>query len=77
MFVADTNLLEQLVKKSPTGILVTGADGTLQVVNPAAEDMITLIGEPIGRYPSEAIPIPAITELFSPEVPAPLEREIQ
>jgi two-component system, OmpR family, phosphate regulon sensor histidine kinase PhoR len=77
MYVADSNLLEQLVEKSPTGILVTGVDGRLQVINPAAEEMITLIGEPIGRFPNEAIPIPDITAFFEKCNPAPMEREIE
>jgi len=77
MFIADTNFLEQLVEKSPTGILVTGEDGRLQVVNSSAEDMITMIGNPIGREPKDAIPIPDIVDFFMEKNPSPMEKEIQ
>ena len=58
----DAKLLEQLVQRTPNGILVADAQGLLTMVNPAARSMIPMIPEPIGRSASEAIPIPDIVD---------------
>ena len=49
MHVGNTNILEQLVERSPNGVLVTGATGTLEVVNEMAFRLIPLAGNPLGE----------------------------
>ena len=64
MHVGNSNILEQLVERSPNAVLVTGALGTLEVVNEMAFRMIPLAGNPLGMKPSEAIPVPEVVEAF-------------
>ena len=59
------NLLEQLVRCSPYGIVVVDHHGIVQLVNPITYSLITLIGDPVGRPVTEAIPIVEVKELFS------------
>ena len=61
---ADSRLIQVLVERSPNGILVTGQDGLLQVVNPAALEMLTMVGNPIGRTPEDAIMVPEVVSAF-------------
>ena len=53
MHVGNTNILEQLVERSPNGVLVTGATGTLEVVNEMAFRLIPLAGNPLGMTPKK------------------------
>lgn len=73
---ANEYLLRQLIQKSPSGILMTGKDGRLQILNQAVKNLITLIGDPIGRTPEEAIPIPELVSLFSDSVEM-IEKEVR
>lgn len=50
-------LLKQLVNRSPLGIVVVDTDRRLQIINPAAYALITIVGQPIGQILDEAIPI--------------------
>jgi len=58
----DPLLAEALLERSPNGIMVTGSDGRLVVVNPAVYAMLPLVPNAVGRMPLEAIPVPALVE---------------
>ena len=62
--LADSRLIQVLVERSPNGILVTGRDGLLQVVNQAALEMLTMVGNPIGRRPEDAVMVPEVVSAF-------------
>jgi two-component system, OmpR family, phosphate regulon sensor histidine kinase PhoR len=62
---ADSRLIQVLVERSPNGILVTGRDGLLQVVNKAASEMLTMVGNPLGRRPEDAIMVPEVVQAFT------------
>ena len=76
MIQANDYLLGQLIQKSPSGILMTGKDGRLKIINQATKNLITLIGDPMNRRPEEAIPIPELIQLFS-DSEKMLEREFR
>jgi two-component system phosphate regulon sensor histidine kinase PhoR len=58
----DSDLARVLLERSPNGIIVTGADGRLVVVNPAVHAMVPVVPDVIGRTPMEAVPVPALAE---------------
>jgi two-component system phosphate regulon sensor histidine kinase PhoR len=58
----DPLLAEALMERSPNGIMVTGPDGRLIVVNPAVHAMLPVVPDPVGRRPIEAIPVPALAD---------------
>ncbi|MEC7985484.1 MAG: ATP-binding protein [Myxococcota bacterium] len=64
---AQSRLLKQLVKRSPSGILVSDAEGRMQMVNPAARSMIPIVPNPEGRLVADAIPIPEIVNALMAE----------
>ena len=73
---SDDHWLEQLIQKSPSGILVVDEEGLLKWINATAERMITLVGDPLGRKPQEAIPIPELWSYCDIERQGQLEGEI-
>ncbi len=58
----DARMATTLVERSPNGILVTGADGKIRMVNPALGQMVPLVPRPVGRSPMEAIPVERLVE---------------
>ena len=58
----DPLLAEALLERSPNGIIVTGPDGRLAIVNPAVHDMLPLVPDAVGRRPLDAVPVPALAE---------------
>jgi len=53
----DPLLAEALLELSPNGILVTGPDGRLAVVNPAVHAILPVVPDAVGRPPLEAVPV--------------------
>jgi two-component system phosphate regulon sensor histidine kinase PhoR len=58
----DPLLAEALLERSPNGILVTGPDGRLVVVNPAVHAILPVVPDAVGRHPLEAVPVPALAD---------------
>ena len=55
---------------------MTGKNGRLRVLNQAVKNVITLVGDPLGRLPEDAIPIPEIAELFC-DAAGMIEKELR
>ncbi len=60
-------LAEALLERSPNGIMVTGPDGRLAIVNLAVHAMLPLVPDAVGRRPLEAVPVPALAEALDAE----------
>ncbi len=58
----DPSLAAALLARSPNGIIVTGANGRLVVVNPAVHDMLPVVPGSMGRFPKDAVPVPVLVE---------------
>jgi two-component system, OmpR family, phosphate regulon sensor histidine kinase PhoR len=74
MPTADADLLEQLIERSPNGILVTDGSGHLRMVNKTARSILPMLPKPEGRRLAEAIPIPALVDLLSSQPTGAVER---
>jgi len=55
-----------LVDRSPNGVMVTGPDGRIAMVNPALVEMVPLVPDPLGRLPFEAVPLQVLAEALDP-----------
>jgi len=62
----DPLLVEALLERSPNGILVTGQDGRLAIVNQAVHAMLPVVPDAQGRPPLEAVPVPELAEALEP-----------
>ena len=51
----DRSISEILVEESPNGIILTGADGRVRMLNRAVREIFPVIPEPLGRqrHPTE------------------------
>lgn len=56
------SLAEVLLERSPNGIIVSGPDGKLAVVNPAVHAILPMVPDAVGRPPMEAIPVPELAD---------------
>lgn len=77
MYSLDSNLVQQLIEKSSSGLVIIAGNGNLQLVNPAAQRMLTLVGNPIGRLASEAIVTAELQTLLHTPQGQTVECEIQ
>ncbi|RME23198.1 MAG: PAS domain-containing protein [Deltaproteobacteria bacterium] len=59
-------LADVLLEVSPNGVLVTGADGRLLRVNPAALRLLPMVGDPVGRPVDDAVLVPAVAQALDP-----------
>ena len=64
---ADRALVEALVQRSPSGILVTDPEGKIRIVNESLAQMIPLVPDPIGRLPIQGMPIESLADALDPE----------
>ena len=55
-----------LVDRSPNGVLVTGPEGAIAMVNPALVEMVPLVPDPLGRRPFEAVPLKVLADALDP-----------
>lgn len=58
----DPAMATLLVARSPNGILATGPDGRVRLVNDALSTMVPIVPQPLGRTPIEAVPLPPLAE---------------
>lgn len=58
----EPGLAQALLEHTPNGIIVTGADGKLVIVNPAVHDMVPVVPDAVGRSPKEAVPVSVLAE---------------
>lgn len=56
----DPAMATLLVARSPNGVLATGPDGRVQLVNDALSTMVPIVPQPLGRTPIEAVPLPEL-----------------
>jgi two-component system phosphate regulon sensor histidine kinase PhoR len=58
----DLALAQTLLERSPNGVIVTGRDGRLLIVNPAVHAIVPVVPDAVGRFPREAVPVPVLAE---------------
>jgi two-component system phosphate regulon sensor histidine kinase PhoR len=57
-------LAPRLLERTHNGILVTDPSGRIRLVNPALEQILPLVPNPVGRTVYEAIPVAAIVDII-------------